>query len=112
MSQTVAEEVQKTVQTTKDRSPKAETKAKSPKINDELLERALNSRADTSEIKALVERISKGPILTKENRAIEIVQHNTGAVNRIIKELNLKGKVKAKSTEKGKNLPSMIWRSA
>ncbi|HVB12301.1 MAG TPA: hypothetical protein VNE86_04150 [Nitrososphaerales archaeon] len=91
-----------------DKTPK-EAKTK---ITDELLERALNVRADSSEIKALVERISKGPVLTKENRVIEIVQHNSGAINRIIKELNLKGKVKAKSCEKGKAIPTMIWRSS
>src|SRR5487761_1087237 len=79
-------------------------------ISDELLERAFQSRGDTSEIKALVERISKGPILSKENRAIEVVPHNVGAVGRSIKEMGLKGKVKAKSTEKGKANPSMVWR--
>ena len=101
----VQEEKKDVVQ--KSKTPK---EAKTTKITDEHLDRALKIRADSSEIKTLVERISKGPILTKENRAIEIVQHNTGAVNRAIKELGLKGKVKVKSTEKGKAIPSMIWR--
>jgi hypothetical protein len=106
------QEVRKEVSEVKARNPKKEERPKSSKITDELLDRALNGRSNTSEIKGLVERISKGQILTKENRAIELVEHNTGALNRVIKEAGLKGKVKVKSVKKGENKPSMIWRIA
>jgi hypothetical protein len=104
MSTQITEE--KTKVETQARNPKREDRPKNPNITDELLDRALNGRSSSSEIKALVERISKGPVLTKENRQIELVDYNTGAINRTIKQLGLKGKVKTKSVKKGENKPS------
>ncbi|MGI0070075.1 MAG: hypothetical protein ACREAN_07460 [Nitrosopumilaceae archaeon] len=101
------EEGKKEVQSKGTKTPK---EAKNPKITDDLIQRALNGGNHNSEIKTAIEKVAKGPILTPENRAIEIIDSNVGAVNRVIKEAGFKGKVKGRSTEEGKSKPTMLWR--
>ena len=73
MSKSEIQVEKKNVESQKSESKtKSQDKARNPKITEELVERALSGKGHSSEIKALVEKVSKGPILTKENKAIEI----------------------------------------
>ncbi len=111
MSETQTIEEKKSIET-KSRAPKSQKEPRKAAISDELVERALNGRSNNSEFKEIIERVANGAILSKDNRAIEIIDSNVGAISRVIKSSNLKGKVRTKSCEKGKNRPSMIWRVA
>jgi hypothetical protein len=81
-------------------------------ITPEIVQRFFNSARGGrhSEIEDIVKEVAAGPIADQTGAGLRVVDHNVGAVYRVIKKLSLTDKVRVRPLKKGASKPCIIGR--
>lgn len=84
-------------------------------ITPEVVQRFFNSARGgrSSAIEKIVKEVAEGPVANQNTgEGLRIIDHNVGAVYRIIKKLGLTGKIRVRPIKKGASKPCVIGRIA